>query len=203
MSKVSRGPKSVKPKSIYRVKNWSSYNRALIARGSLTLWLDASVWSSWYYEGPPQRGAQYTYSDQAIEYESRCEICNLCESLDIDRGSEVYMAMVAERRKHRIERRKRKEEHALAKSLGTVVIEIDEVDSCDDVDTKTIEEGITEDLLAASENIGQEPLAITTYCQENDRGPAAGGNAPEKLRVMGEGGKAEFRKKRWLRCRLG
>ena len=67
MSKVSRGPKSVKPKSIYRVKNWSSYNRALIARGSLTLWLDASVWSSWYYEGPPKRGAQYTYSDQAIE----------------------------------------------------------------------------------------------------------------------------------------
>lgn len=37
MSKVSRGPKSVKPKAIYRVNNWSSYNRALIARGSLTL----------------------------------------------------------------------------------------------------------------------------------------------------------------------
>ena len=66
-SKVSRSPKSVKPNPIYRVKNWSSYNRALIARGSLTLRLDESVLSSWYYESPPQRGAQYTYSDQTIE----------------------------------------------------------------------------------------------------------------------------------------
>jgi len=31
------------------------------------LWVDESVVSSWYYEGPSQRGAQYTYSDQAIE----------------------------------------------------------------------------------------------------------------------------------------
>lgn len=67
MSKVLRGPKPVKSKPIYRVKNGSSYNRALIARGSLTVWLDESVVSSWYYEGPMQRGAQYTYSDQAIE----------------------------------------------------------------------------------------------------------------------------------------
>jgi len=67
MSNVSKASSSVKKKTIYRVKDWSSYNRALIARGSLTLWLDESVWSSWYYEGPPQRGAQYTDSDQAIE----------------------------------------------------------------------------------------------------------------------------------------
>ncbi|MEE2872549.1 MAG: IS5 family transposase [Candidatus Latescibacterota bacterium] len=66
-SKVSRSPKSVKPNPIYRVKNWSSYNRVLIARGSLTLRYDESVLSSWYYESPPQRGAQYTYSDQTIE----------------------------------------------------------------------------------------------------------------------------------------
>lgn len=67
MSNVSNASQSVKKKTIYRVKNWSTYNRSLIARGSLTLWLDESVLSSWYYEGPPQRGAQYTYSDQAIE----------------------------------------------------------------------------------------------------------------------------------------
>ena len=54
-------------KTVYRVKNWSTCNRALIAPGSLTLWVDESVVSSWYYEGPSQRGAQYTYSDQAIE----------------------------------------------------------------------------------------------------------------------------------------
>ena len=54
-------------KTIYRVKNGAAYNRSLIARGSLTLWLDEAVLSSWYHAGPMQRGAQYTYSDQAIE----------------------------------------------------------------------------------------------------------------------------------------
>jgi hypothetical protein len=67
MSNVSKASSSVRKKTIYRVKNWAAYNRALIARGSLTLWLDDSVLSSWYYAGPMQRGAQYTYSDQAIE----------------------------------------------------------------------------------------------------------------------------------------
>ena len=67
MSNVSKGSSSVKKKTIYRVNNWAAYNRSLIARGSLTLWVDESVVSSGYYEGPSQRGAQYTYSDQAIE----------------------------------------------------------------------------------------------------------------------------------------
>jgi hypothetical protein len=58
------------------------------------------------------------------------------------------------------------------------VIAIDGVDDCDDGDQQAVAEGIARDMLAASENIGQEPLAITTYCQENDSGPAAGGNAP-------------------------
>lgn len=67
MSNVSKAPSPVKQKTLYRVKNWSAYNQALIARGNLTLWVDESVVSSWYYDGPTQRGAQYTYSDQAIE----------------------------------------------------------------------------------------------------------------------------------------
>ena len=67
MSNVSKASCSVKKKTVYRVKNWSAYNQALIARGSLTLWVDESVVSSWYYHGPAQRGAQFTYSDQAIE----------------------------------------------------------------------------------------------------------------------------------------
>jgi hypothetical protein len=50
---------------------------------------------------------------------------------------------------------------------GTVVIKIDDVDSCEQVDIATIEDGIARDLLAASENIGQEALALPTYCQEN------------------------------------
>ncbi len=67
MSNVSKASSSVKKKTICRVKNWAAYNRALIALSSLTLWLDDSVLSSWYYMGPLQRGAKYTYSDPKIE----------------------------------------------------------------------------------------------------------------------------------------
>ena len=68
MSKLSGGSPSVKSKAVYRVKNWSSYNRALVARGSLTVWLDDSLWKQWYNQGPPQRGAQFVYSDPTIEW---------------------------------------------------------------------------------------------------------------------------------------
>ena len=68
MSKLSGGSPSVKSKTVYRVKNWSSYNRALVARGSLTVWLDDSLWKQWYAQGPPQRGAQFVYSDPTIEW---------------------------------------------------------------------------------------------------------------------------------------
>ena len=53
---------------MYRVKNWSSYNRALVARGSLTVWLDDSFWRQWYDHRPSQRGAQFVYSDSTIEW---------------------------------------------------------------------------------------------------------------------------------------
>ena len=53
MSKLSGGSPSVKSKTVYRVKNWSSYNRALVARGSLTVWLDDSLWKQWYAQGRP------------------------------------------------------------------------------------------------------------------------------------------------------
>ena len=66
MSKVSGRCSSVKSKAVYRVKNWSSYNRALIARGSLTVWLDDSFWQQWYDHRPCQRGAQFVYSDRTI-----------------------------------------------------------------------------------------------------------------------------------------
>ena len=68
MSKVSGGSPSVKSKAVYRVKNWSSYNRALIGRGSLTVWLDDSLWRQWYAQRPSQRGAQFVYSDPTIEW---------------------------------------------------------------------------------------------------------------------------------------
>ena len=68
MSKVSGSSPSVKSKAVYRVKNWSSYNRALVARGSLTVWIDDGLWKQWYDQRPCQRGAQFVYSDQAMEW---------------------------------------------------------------------------------------------------------------------------------------
>src|SRR3954467_1142169 len=55
------------PKSTYRIRNWKQYNDALVRRGSLTLWVDRETLQAWRYQGPSQRGAQFRFSDTAIE----------------------------------------------------------------------------------------------------------------------------------------
>jgi hypothetical protein len=54
-------------KAIYHIRNWSAYDRALVQRGSLTVWISEEALTAWGYQGPRQRGAQFDYSDQAIE----------------------------------------------------------------------------------------------------------------------------------------
>ena len=54
-------------KATYRIRNWREYNRALVHRGSLTVWVDQQALGAWRYQGPTQRGAQYIYSDAAIQ----------------------------------------------------------------------------------------------------------------------------------------
>ena len=45
-------------KPLYRVGNWSEYNRSLKQRGSLTLWLSERVVEQWSHQGlPTARGA--------------------------------------------------------------------------------------------------------------------------------------------------
>ena len=52
----------------YRVRNWSDYNRALIARGRLTFWFDEDAVAAWRNADPPQGpGAPKVYSDTAIQ----------------------------------------------------------------------------------------------------------------------------------------
>jgi len=53
----------------YKVRNWAEYNKSLIQRGSLTVWIDEEVLDNWHPEPPEQRvrGGQVRYSDQAIE----------------------------------------------------------------------------------------------------------------------------------------
>jgi IS5 family transposase len=56
-----------RPKTLYRVKNWSEYEKALVQRGSITFWLSDDFEQVWLYAGEKQRGSQFEYSDKAIE----------------------------------------------------------------------------------------------------------------------------------------
>jgi len=58
---------SSRPKILYRVKNWSEYEKALVQRGSITFWLSDDFEQVWLYAGEKQRGSQFEYSEQAIE----------------------------------------------------------------------------------------------------------------------------------------
>ena len=53
-------------KTLYRVKNWSEYDKALVQRGSITIWLSDDFEKSWQYVGEKRRGSQYEYSARAI-----------------------------------------------------------------------------------------------------------------------------------------
>jgi hypothetical protein len=55
-----------RPKALYRVKNWSEYDKAMVQRGSITVWLAEEFEKTWLYIGEKQRGRQFDYSDQAI-----------------------------------------------------------------------------------------------------------------------------------------
>ena len=50
------------PKPRYRVTNWREYNRGLVARGSITLWIDEEVIAGWRATG----GKGLRYSDVAM-----------------------------------------------------------------------------------------------------------------------------------------
>lgn len=51
----------------YCVRNWSEYNKALVNRGSLTIWFDEKTIEEWHNTQPSgQRGRPYSYSNTAI-----------------------------------------------------------------------------------------------------------------------------------------
>jgi hypothetical protein len=51
----------------YRLRNWSQYNRSLIQRGSLTLWIEEGIQDKWLCRDTTgKRGASPTYTDLAI-----------------------------------------------------------------------------------------------------------------------------------------
>ncbi|MEM1244077.1 MAG: IS5 family transposase [Pseudomonadota bacterium] len=55
-------------KKTYRVRNWHYYNKALVKRGSVTLWLEQASLAQWYEFTPTgERGRPKKYSDKAVE----------------------------------------------------------------------------------------------------------------------------------------
>ena len=58
----------MKEKKTYRIRNWSEYNRALVNRGSVTLWIDEASVQGWLTgELSGGRGASCFYGAAAIE----------------------------------------------------------------------------------------------------------------------------------------
>jgi hypothetical protein len=56
-----------KYKTKYRVTNWPEYDRALVQRGNITLWISDDAIVSWKPAPTGRRGAQRKFSDHAIE----------------------------------------------------------------------------------------------------------------------------------------
>ncbi len=54
-------------KTKYHVGNWPAYDRALVQRGDVTLWLAPEAIATWEAVGVGTRGGQRQYSDLAIE----------------------------------------------------------------------------------------------------------------------------------------
>ena len=53
-------------KKKYHIRNWSEYNKALVNRGSLTIWFSNDVIEKWNAQPSQKRGRPRTYSDEAI-----------------------------------------------------------------------------------------------------------------------------------------
>ena len=53
-------------KATYRIRNWAESDRALVRRGSLTIWVDQESIDAWNHQGPPRWGARFVHSDTAI-----------------------------------------------------------------------------------------------------------------------------------------
>ena len=56
-----------KYKTQYHVGNWPAYDRALVQRGDITVWLAPDAIATWEAVGVGKRGGQRQYSDLAIE----------------------------------------------------------------------------------------------------------------------------------------
>ena len=63
---------SNKPQETYRVRNWKEYNKSLVQRGSITLWISEEVLKKWQSsERTGKRGRPKKYANEIIQ----CILC--------------------------------------------------------------------------------------------------------------------------------
>lgn len=55
------------PKAVYRVRNWAQYNKGLIARGDVTMWVEESLLAPPTKAKSPKRGHPRVYTDALIQ----------------------------------------------------------------------------------------------------------------------------------------
>src|SRR4030042_2859870 len=54
-------------KNKYRIKNWKAYNKSLVQRGSLTVYIEQEAIDGWKAKPQGKQGRQKEYSAAAIE----------------------------------------------------------------------------------------------------------------------------------------
>ena len=80
-------------KTKYRVANWAGYNRALVRRGDVTVWLSAEAIAAWTPGRSGRRGGQRRYSEALLHESSRARtmptariLTGRCDSTLVGRG---------------------------------------------------------------------------------------------------------------------
>ena len=67
MEKQQTAPKQEESKREYKIRNWSQYNKALIKRGDINVWISDDADKSWYSEEKTgKKGRPAYYSDHLI-----------------------------------------------------------------------------------------------------------------------------------------
>jgi hypothetical protein len=65
---ASQSAQDQPPKAKYRITNWSDYNKALVGRGSLTLWFHEDLVAQWNTPTQTDKpGHPFVYADLSIE----------------------------------------------------------------------------------------------------------------------------------------
>jgi hypothetical protein len=67
MRKQMKSPRRRSQKERYKITNWPEYNRSLIERGKINIWISEHVRKDWLYKGEKNRGGQFVFSDTCIE----------------------------------------------------------------------------------------------------------------------------------------